>query len=119
MYALTYPASHLETQLILRMEASPAEVGLTKELNIVLIDADGNRVEGFQVDGPFHVCYAPPCAKRNVAPTRRQWPDGSCGTPFPSRGRGTFYLKNGGRDKRRYINQECRWPKGNLGYAIS
>src|SRR5688572_1005154 len=53
LYATGYPTGHPLMQLVLRMQASPGEVGQTKELKIVLIDADGHRVEGFEVDGKF------------------------------------------------------------------
>ena len=50
LYATTYPVRHPEMQLVLRMEASPAEVGLQKKFRVILLDFDGNpqdtRVEG-------------------------------------------------------------------------
>jgi len=50
LFAVTYPVRHPEMQLVLRMEASVAEVGTLKKFKVLLLDADGNpkhtRVEG-------------------------------------------------------------------------
>ncbi len=50
------PARHPEMRLVLQMEASAAESGRTKKLEVRLIDEDGNEVGGmageFVVAGP-------------------------------------------------------------------
>ncbi len=60
IYATRYPVTHPEMNLVLRMHASAAEVGQTKGFKVVLLDADGNVQEGFELRGEFEV----PTARR-------------------------------------------------------
>lgn len=48
--ATTFPAQHPEMQLVLRMEASPAEIGRHKKLEMQLLDEDGGKISGFNAD---------------------------------------------------------------------
>lgn len=50
--ANSFPVRHPEMQLVLRMEASPAEIGLQKKLEMSLMDEDGARISGFSADFP-------------------------------------------------------------------
>ena len=42
--ALEFPAIHPAMALVLRLSASPAEVGQSRELSIVVLDSDGGRI---------------------------------------------------------------------------
>lgn len=48
--ATTFPAQHPEMNLVLRLEASPAEVGTKKKLEVQLIGEDGQRIGGLNAD---------------------------------------------------------------------
>ena len=48
--ASKFPTRHPQMNLVLRMEASPAEIGMKKHLEVVIIDPDGERVSGFTVE---------------------------------------------------------------------
>jgi hypothetical protein len=48
--ATKFPARHPEMQLVLRMEASPAEIGMDKKLEMQLRDEDGAKISGFNAD---------------------------------------------------------------------
>ena len=50
--ATTFPAQHPEMQLVLRFEASPAEAGSKKNLEIKILDEDGKSVGGFSGEMP-------------------------------------------------------------------
>ncbi len=51
--AAEFPTRHPEMQLVLRFEASPAEAGMKKKLEVKVIDQDGQQVGG--VGGEFSV----------------------------------------------------------------
>ena len=48
--ASEFPTRHPQMQLVLRMEASPAEVGMEKNIEVTMLDADGQRIAGFTAD---------------------------------------------------------------------
>ena len=50
IYAEKFPARHPQMQLVVRMEASPAEVGAQKSMEVTMIDADGEKIMGFSAD---------------------------------------------------------------------
>lgn len=52
IYAKKFPARHPSLQLVVRMEASPAESGSTKNMEVVMMDADGKKIMGFRADFP-------------------------------------------------------------------
>lgn len=55
IFATSYPATHPEMQLVLRIQASASEQGFRKSLKVLLLDADGNQQEGFRLSGEFDV----------------------------------------------------------------
>ena len=61
--ASTYPARHPEMQLVVRLEASPAETGGQKKLEIRAIDEDGNVV-GSGLEAEIVVPAAPSPGER-------------------------------------------------------
>ena len=48
--ATKFPVRHPQMQLVLRMEASPAEVRAEKNMEVAMIDADGERIASFNAD---------------------------------------------------------------------
>jgi len=50
IYVSQFPARHPEMQLVLRMGASPAEIGMHKKLEMQLLDEDGGKISGFSAD---------------------------------------------------------------------
>jgi hypothetical protein len=58
-----FPARHPEMQLVLRLEASPAEAGMKKKLEVKVLDEDGRQVGG--VSGDFNV-PSPPSPGRRI-----------------------------------------------------
>ena len=50
IYASTFPARHPEMQLVIRMEASPAEVDKKKQIEVTIVDEDGSKISGFAGD---------------------------------------------------------------------
>lgn len=95
IYATAYPATHPEMQLVLRMEASPGEVGQTKELIILLLDADGQPVENFHVKGTFQVQPAKRPGRKSVMETLIRL----VAVTFPKEGDYTFEIMINGESK--------------------
>lgn len=48
--ASAFPIRHPEMQLVLRMQASPAEIGMKKKMEMQLLDEDGEKISGFTAD---------------------------------------------------------------------
>lgn len=48
--ATNYPTVHLQMYLVLRMEASPTEIGMKKNVEVAIIDIDGERIASFSAD---------------------------------------------------------------------
>lgn len=48
--ATEFPARHPEMQLVLRMEAQPAEFGKTKTIEMSLLGEDGEKLSGFSAE---------------------------------------------------------------------
>jgi hypothetical protein len=48
--ATVFPARHPEMQLVLRMEAPPAEIGTQKKFEMIMLDEDGQKIGGFSAD---------------------------------------------------------------------
>lgn len=51
--AVDFPARHPEMQLVLRFEASPAEADSKKNLEVKIMDEDGQQVAGFGGEIPL------------------------------------------------------------------
>ena len=97
IYAEKFPTRHPQMQLVLRMEASPAEVGMEKNIEVTMHDADGQRIAGFKAD--FTVPEPKTAGEEVQMQTILQLRD----TVFPQPGRyGIHVLING--------NEEARVP---------
>jgi hypothetical protein len=48
--ATEFPARHPEMQLVVRMEASPAEAGMAKNLEVKILDQDGKQIGSYKGD---------------------------------------------------------------------
>lgn len=48
--AKTFPVRHPQMQMVIRMEASPVEVGQNKKMEVVIVDEDGKKISGFGAD---------------------------------------------------------------------
>lgn len=57
-----FPARHPEMQLVLRFEASPAEAGMKKKLEVKVLDVDGQQIGG--LGGGFNVSSPPSPGRR-------------------------------------------------------
>ena len=60
--AVGFPSTHPQMRLITVMETDPAERGTTKTIEIVLLDADGNKL--LQIGGSLQVAADAPLAQR-------------------------------------------------------
>lgn len=60
--AREFPARHPAMQLVLRFEASPAEAGMKKKLEVKVLDEDGRQVGG--IGGDFSVPSPSPPGRR-------------------------------------------------------
>lgn len=89
--AATFPARHPEMQLVLRMEASPAEFGMQKKLEVKVMDEDGQKVSGFSGD------ITVPPAKDPGDRSRMQLIVRLLDTVFPRKGRYVFSVLIDGR----------------------
>jgi len=84
--ASTFPARHPEMQLVVRMEASPAEAGTQKKLEVKVLDEDGQQIGSYQ--GDFIV---PPAAKAGER-AQMQMVMRLVDTVFPEQGRYQFAI---------------------------
>ena len=48
--ARKFPTRHPEMKLVIRVEASPAEVGMEKKIEVAMLDEDGKRLMGVSAD---------------------------------------------------------------------
>lgn len=95
--ATKFPTRHPQMQLVLRMEASPAEVGAEKNIEVTMIDADGERIASFK--GEFTV----PEPKVAGEMVQMQTIIGLRDTVFPKAGRYAIHVLING-------NEEARVP---------
>ena len=89
--ATKFPARHPEMQLVVRMEASPAEAGMEKQLEVKVLDQDGQQFGSYQ--GSFTV----PKPKRSGDPAHMQLIMRLIDTVFPRAGRYVFHILIDGR----------------------
>lgn len=82
--ASTFPARHPEMQLVVRMEASPAEIGMQKKIEVKLLDVDGKQVGGFGGD------FVVPPAKQPGERVNMQLIMRLVDTVFPTKGKYVF-----------------------------
>ena len=50
IYASEFPTRHPQMYLVLRMEATPAEVGMEKTVDVTMLDADGEKIAALSAD---------------------------------------------------------------------
>lgn len=79
--ANTFPARHPAMQLVIRMEASPAEVGQDKKMEVVIMDEDANKIGGFGAD------FKVPPPKRSGERVQMLIVMGLLDTVFPKKGK--------------------------------
>jgi hypothetical protein len=84
--ATTFPIRHPEMHLVIRMEASPAEVGMQKKIEVTIMDEDGNKVSGFGAD-----LVVPP-QKKPGEPAQMVAMLRMVDTVFPKKGRYAVYV---------------------------
>ena len=97
IHAVKFPTRHPEMQLVIRMEASPAEVGAKKNMEVTMIDADGKKIMGFSAD------FAVPEPKNPGETVQIQTILGLRDTVFPKAGRYAIHVLING-------NEEARIP---------
>jgi len=93
LMAKSFPARHPEMQLVLRMEASPAEVGMHKRLEMQLLDEDGGKISGFNAD--FDVPQPPKPGR----PVSIQMITRMVDVVFPKAGSYVIHILIGGEEK--------------------
>ena len=93
--ASEFPARHPEMQLVLRMEASPAEIGMHKKLEMQLLDEDGGKISGFSAD--FEV----PEPAKSGEPVNIQLITRIVDTVFPKAGKYAIYVLIDGKTEAR------------------
>ena len=80
--ARTFPYRHPAMQLVIRMEASPVEVGRDKKMEVEIIDEDAhNRIGGFSAD------FKVPPPKKSGERVHMQVIMGLVDTVFPKKGK--------------------------------
>ena len=91
--ASKFPARHPQMQLVLRMEASPAEVGRKENMEVVMLDADGERIASFNAD------FTVPAPTSPGHPVQIQTIISLRDTVFPRAGQyGIYVLINGNEE---------------------
>jgi Family of unknown function (DUF6941) len=91
--ASDFPARHPQMQLVLRMEASAAEVGGEKKMEVILMDADGKSIGRVTAD------FTVPEATHPGESVRIQTIFALRDTVFPAAGRyGIYVLINGNQE---------------------
>lgn len=84
--ATVFPARQPEMNLVVRMEASPAEVGMEKKLEVTIMDEDGHKVSGFGAD------IVVPTQKKSGEPVQMVTIMRIVDTVFPKQGRYAVYV---------------------------
>jgi len=92
--ATTFPARHPEMQLVVRMEASPAEAGMQKKLEVKVLDMDGKQIGSYQ--GEFEV----PSPAKPGERVHMQMIMRLVDTVFPEHGRYVFHVLIDGRTEK-------------------
>jgi hypothetical protein len=104
IYAQGTPVRHPEMQLVMRFEASPAEYGMRKRIEIQLVNEDGERLGGAQ--GELEI----PAGQGRR--TKLQHVLGLRDVTFPKAGQYAFYILVDGRTEYEVPLQVVEKPNG-------
>lgn len=95
IYAPSFPAVHPAMVLVLQLDASPAEYGQTKQLEVAFLDADATKIAGFEAELQVNRPADP------AGPTNDYVVVNVPPMPFPHSGDYAIHVLIGGEDKAR------------------